>query len=126
HWAIASTMRTPGMIGFPGKWPVRYHSSSRTRLRATTRTPGSISVTSSSSRKGSRCGRIASIPARSRAVTGGSRYRPSKALGRGPEGGPGALPGAVHVALRRADRHARGPRDVVVRKAHDVAEHDDG
>ena len=44
------------MIGFPGKCPVRYHSSSRTRLRATTRAPGSISVTSSSRRNGSRCG----------------------------------------------------------------------
>ena len=32
----------------------------------------------------------------------------------------------MDVALRRADRHARGARDVVVREAHDVAEDDDG
>ena len=36
--ASASTIFTPGMIGFPGKWPAQ--SSSVTRLRATTRAPG--------------------------------------------------------------------------------------
>src|SRR4029453_555647 len=51
------------MIGRPGKWPARYHSSGRTRLRATTRAPGSRSTTSSSRRNGSRWGKIASISA---------------------------------------------------------------
>ena len=50
--AIASTISTPGMIGRPGKWPARYHSSGCTRLRATARAPGSSSTTSSMSRKG--------------------------------------------------------------------------
>ena len=40
----------------------------RTRFRATTRCPGSSSTTSSIRRKGSRCGRIASISARDRAA----------------------------------------------------------
>ena len=44
--ASASTIFTPGMIGLPGKWPAQ--SSSVTRLRATTRAPGSSSTTSSS------------------------------------------------------------------------------
>ena len=60
-WASASTIFTPGMIGLPGKWPAQ--SSSVTSLRATTRTFGSSSITSSSRRNGSRCGRIASISA---------------------------------------------------------------
>src|SRR5438552_2318591 len=47
------------MIGFPGKWPAQ--SSSVTVLRATTRSPGTSSSTSSTSRKGSRCGRMSSI-----------------------------------------------------------------
>ena len=62
--ASASTMITPGMIGLPGKCPAKYHSSPRTCLRATTRSPGSSSSTSSRSRNGSRCGRIASISSR--------------------------------------------------------------
>ena len=61
HWASASTIFTPGMIGLPGKCPAQ--SSSVTVLRATTRSPGTSSSTSSMSRNGSRCGRIASIPA---------------------------------------------------------------
>ena len=40
--ASASTIFTPGMIGLPGKWPAQ--SASVTRLRATTRAPGSSST----------------------------------------------------------------------------------
>ena len=49
------------MIGLPGKWPAQ--SSSVTVLRATTRSPGTSSITSSIRSNGSRCGRIASIAA---------------------------------------------------------------
>ena len=52
--AIASTISTPGITGRPGKWPARYHSSGRTVFRATTRSPGSSSTTSSIRRNGSR------------------------------------------------------------------------
>ena len=61
HWASASTIFTPGMIGFPGKWPAQ--SSSVTVFRAATRSPGTSSSTSSTSRNGGRCGMIASISA---------------------------------------------------------------
>ena len=65
-------MRTPGMTGRPGKCPARYHSSARTILRATQRTPGSSSSTSSTRRNGSRCGMIASIPSLPKGVCRGS------------------------------------------------------
>ena len=61
HCASASTIFTPGMIGLPGKCPAQ--SSSVTVLRATTRSPGTSSSTSSISSNGSRCGRTASIAA---------------------------------------------------------------
>ena len=70
-WASASTMITPGMIGRPGKCPGKNHSSPVTSLRATTRTPGSSSSTSSRKRKGSRCGMIVSITSRPNGACGG-------------------------------------------------------
>src|SRR5258706_458733 len=36
---------TPGTIGLPGKWPLRYHSSPVKVCSATARTPGSSAVT---------------------------------------------------------------------------------
>src|SRR5207244_1597206 len=72
---------TPGMTGRPGKCPLRYHSSGRTFLRATTCSPGSSSTTSSIRRKGSRCGRIASISSRPNAVLTAARsLRPVDSL----------------------------------------------
>ena len=70
--------------------------------------PGSSSVTSSSRRNGSRWGRIASISAPGRA-DGRSRGC-ARSSSRAPK--PGAA--AMDVALRRADRHARDPRDLLV------------
>ena len=61
HWASASTIFTPGMIGLPGKWPAQ--SSSVTVFRATTRSPGTSSSTSSIRSIGSRCGSTASMAA---------------------------------------------------------------
>ena len=72
----------------PGKWPARYHSSGRTVLRATTRSPGSSSSTSSIRRNGSRCGRIASISSRPSGHAARDRVRTSRA--RKPLRGPGA------------------------------------
>src|SRR5258705_7223380 len=60
---------TPGTIGLPGKWPLRYHSSPVKVCSATARTPGSSSVTRSIRRNGSRCGMSAWMPARSSVVT---------------------------------------------------------
>ena len=63
-------MITPGMIGRPGKWPAKNHSSPVTAFRATTRTPGSSSSTSSRKRNGSRCGMIDSITSRPNGALG--------------------------------------------------------
>ena len=69
-----STRITPGTIGFPGKWPGWYHSRPVKVCSATARTPGSSSVTRSMSRKGSRCGMSASMPALSSVVMRGRVY----------------------------------------------------
>jgi len=56
--AIASIIKTPGMMGRSGKWPVNWGSFMVTFLIPTTRLPGSSSTTLSTRRKGYRCGRI--------------------------------------------------------------------
>src|SRR3954462_10075576 len=55
--AIASRIRTPGMIGRCGKCPVKYGSFTETFFSATMRLPSSSSFTRSISRNGKRCGR---------------------------------------------------------------------
>src|SRR4029079_14873772 len=74
-WAIASTMRTPGITGRSGKCPRNHQSSAFTLLRATTRDPGSSSVTSSMRRKGSRWGRIDSMTSFPKGTAGGCTRR---------------------------------------------------
>src|SRR5450830_2129599 len=64
-WASASTIRTPGISGLPGKCPANQTSSSRSVRKATQRTPGSSSSTSSTSKKGGRCGNSCWIWSRS-------------------------------------------------------------
>ncbi len=56
-WARASTMITPGRIGLPGKWPAKNAASGSTRQRARADSPGASARTSSTKRKGGRCGR---------------------------------------------------------------------
>ena len=60
-WARASRMSTPGMMGCPGKWPVKKGSFMVTHLMPVAFTPGSHSVILSTSRKGGRWGRISMI-----------------------------------------------------------------
>src|SRR5665811_468366 len=61
-WASASTWRTPGMTGIPGKWPWKNHSVAVTALRPTIRrASASYSSIRSTSRNGQRCGISASI-----------------------------------------------------------------
>src|SRR5512146_987747 len=48
--ASASTIRTPGMTGWPGKWPAKNGSLIVTFFSPTIRTPGSYSTTRSTSR----------------------------------------------------------------------------
>ena len=103
HCASASTIFTPGMIGLPGKWPAQ--SSSVTVLRATTRSPGTSSITSSIRSIGSRCGRIASIAALSEDDVASCR-QPL----------PQAVAAAVGVALGRSDRQPGRRRDLVERR----------
>ena len=50
--ARASIMRTPGMMGFPGKWPGKKGSLKVTFFMPTIRFNGSYSVTRSTRRKG--------------------------------------------------------------------------
>src|SRR5256885_8300203 len=57
--AIASRMRTPGMIARCGKCPGKYGSFTETFFSATMRLPISSSFTRSISRNGKRCGRCA-------------------------------------------------------------------
>src|SRR3954451_24252803 len=60
--ASASTCRTPGITGNPGKWPWKNHSVAVTALIPTIRfAPGSYSMIRSTSRNGQRCGISASI-----------------------------------------------------------------
>ena len=111
--ASASTMITPGMIGRPGKCPGKNHSSPRTRLRATTRTPGSSSSTSSRKRNGSRCGMISSITSRPNGAVG--------VIGRAARAASSA---PVRVALGRPDGHPRPCGDLLERPVERVLEHD--
>src|SRR5664279_1255534 len=61
-WAKASIWRTPGMIGWPGKWPWKNHSVAVTDLRPTIRfASASYSTIRSTSRNGQRCGSNFSI-----------------------------------------------------------------
>src|SRR4051794_3712208 len=56
-WASASTWRTPGITGSPGKWPAKNHSVAVTALSPTMRwADGSYSTIRSTSRNGWRCG----------------------------------------------------------------------
>src|SRR5450759_4352055 len=56
-WASASICRTPGMIGWPGKWPWKNHSVAVTDLSPTMRLAStSYSTMRSTRRKGQRCG----------------------------------------------------------------------
>src|SRR5207302_10985218 len=52
-----STISTPGMIGRPGKWPVRKGASAASAKRARADRPGWRSMTSSTNRNGARWGR---------------------------------------------------------------------
>src|SRR5258708_32847256 len=56
--ASASTMSTPGMMGRPGKCPWNHGSPIVTHLCPTMRSPGTTSITRSTSTNGQRCGRI--------------------------------------------------------------------
>src|SRR5579884_2900824 len=56
-WARASTWRTPGITGRPGKWPWKYHSAPVTAFSPTIRrASGSYSTIRSTRRKGQRWG----------------------------------------------------------------------
>ena len=71
-WASASRIRTPGMTGWPGKWPAKNGSPMVTDFHATRRLPFSCSTTRSISRKGGWCGRIRWI-----ASTSSTVFRPA-------------------------------------------------
>uniref|UniRef100_A0A8R7PI83 Uncharacterized protein n=1 Tax=Triticum urartu TaxID=4572 RepID=A0A8R7PI83_TRIUA len=60
-WAMASTMRTPGIIGRSGKWPGKKLSFIVTFLIATAYSPALYSMTLSTRRKGNLWGRISRI-----------------------------------------------------------------
>jgi hypothetical protein len=51
-WARASIIRTPGIVGWPGKWPWKNSSLTVTFFAATTRRPGSCWITASSRYQG--------------------------------------------------------------------------
>jgi len=51
-WAIASRIITPGMMGLPGKWPVKNGSFTVTFFRPSARFPGSTSRIRSTMRNG--------------------------------------------------------------------------
>src|SRR3984957_16741017 len=53
-WAIDSTIRTPGSVGRPGKWPPKKASSPVSSHRPCAETPGSTAVSSVTKRKGGR------------------------------------------------------------------------
>ena len=55
-WAMASTMSTPGNVGRPGKWPAKKGSSPVSLHTPLALLPGSMAVTSSTNKKGGRCG----------------------------------------------------------------------
>ena len=102
--AIASTMSTPGITGRSGKWPGNHQSSALTLRRATTRRPGSSSVTSSMRRNGSRCGRIDSItsfPNGTAGVCTGRVYWPHPASSRAGCARPGRSRSRRHPRRRR-------------------------
>jgi len=56
HWAIASRSNTPGVMGRPGKWPGKNHSSPLRVHSPLARSPGSILTMASTRRNGGRCG----------------------------------------------------------------------
>ena len=64
-WARASTMRTPGSVGRPGKWPAKNASSPVSRQRPVADCPGSTATSSSTNRNGGRCGRTSAGAGRS-------------------------------------------------------------
>ena len=94
----------------PGAVLVGHASSARRRASR-----DRARATSSSSRNGSRCGRICSISD----LPNGAFTR------RLLEPGAQAVAGAVRVALRRPDRHAARGRDLLERVAERVLQHDD-
>src|SRR6266481_9099624 len=55
-WAMASTIRTPGMTAKSGKWPTKCGSLMLTALCPTALSNGTISLSRSTNRKGGRCG----------------------------------------------------------------------
>src|SRR5687767_3552082 len=108
---------TPGTIGFPGKWPFRYHSSPVNSCSATARTPGSSSVTRSIRRKGSRCGMSASIAVRSIGARMTGAFELTTVLWGGPSG---LLRVGVGGSLRKGARHsakALGPTRTLRRRS---------
>lgn len=60
-WAIASTMRTPGIMGLSGKCPGKKLSFMVTFFIPTADTPGLYSITLSTNKNGNLCGNISLI-----------------------------------------------------------------
>src|SRR6516165_6947906 len=94
--ASDSTIRTPGNVGRPGKWPEKKGSSPVSAHWPRAETPGSTSVTSETNRNGGRCGRTSA--GSGSCISGGypqsSRLRLAGLLGCGPLGG-GLLGGGL-------------------------------
>ena len=115
--AIASTIRTPGITGRAGKCPGNHQSSARTSRRRDDLRPGTSSITSSSRRNGSRCGRmrsISSLPNGASGITPPSPPPEARASQHGPDG-------RSTSPCRPA---CRSRRDLLEREAERVLQHE--